>query len=168
MKKINNYWTDENNNIWNADIYTKKEAQEYSESLINCSDCSDCSDCRGCRDCRYCSDCYDCHGCNDCHGSSYCRDCSDCYDCSGCSYCRGCRGYNINPQKYTTPQIGRRKSNTTIYWVGSNVQVVCGCFRGDIDAWKAAIKETHKDNDKHLKDYLKQVEIVKKIIELNA
>ena len=42
MKKINNYWVDENNNRWSTSSHTKKQAQEKSESLINCRDCSDC------------------------------------------------------------------------------------------------------------------------------
>ena len=40
MEKINNYWVDENNNRWNASNNTEKQAQEKSESLINCRDCS--------------------------------------------------------------------------------------------------------------------------------
>ena len=37
-KKINDYWIDENNNSWDASDYTEEQAQEKSESLVNCSD----------------------------------------------------------------------------------------------------------------------------------
>ena len=57
MKKLNNYWTDANNNKWNASIYSKDQALKQSASLVNCSDCSRCS---GCSDCSRCSGCYDC------------------------------------------------------------------------------------------------------------
>lgn len=147
MNKINNFYVDENNNRWDADIYTKKEAMTYSESLVNCHNCSDCSCCSDC------SDCSNCHNCRDC---SYCRNCSD------------CNNYETNPQRYVTPKIGSRKDNTTIYWTDDNVQVVCGCFRGNVDEWEAKIKETHKYNEKHLKDYLEQVEIVRKIMEMTS
>ena len=59
----NRYWTDENNNRWD---HTEKQAQEKSESLVNCYDCYNCSDCRYC---RYCSDCSDC-----CSNSRNCDD----------------------------------------------------------------------------------------------
>lgn len=146
MDKINNFYVDENNNRWDADIYTKSYAQKCSESLVYCHNCSDCSCCRNCSDC---------HNCHNCH---YCRDCSNCHNCSD---------FNINPQRYVTPKVGSRDDNTTIYWVGNDVQVVCGCFRGNVDEWEAKIKETHKYNEKHLKDYLEQVENIKKIMELS-
>ena len=137
MNKINNFYVDENNNRWDADIYTKSYAQTCSESLVNCHNCHNCG---------YCSDC---NGCSKCH------NCSD------------CNNYETNPQRYVTPKIGSRKDNTTIYWTDDNVQVVCGCFRGNVDEWEAKIKETHKYNEKHLKDYLEQVENIKKIMELS-
>ena len=125
MDKINNFYVDENNNRWDADIYTKSYAQKCSESLVYCHNCSDCSCCRNCSD------------------------------------------FNINPQRYVTPKVGSRDDNTTIYWVGNDVQVVCGCFRGNVDEWEAKIKETHKYNEKHLKEYLEQVEHINKIMELS-
>ena len=183
MNKINNFYVDKNNNRWDADIYTKKEAMTYSESLVNCSDCHNChncrncsycsychncSECRNCSDCSYCGNCSDCSNCGNCSYCSNCRDCSNCHNCRDCSNCHNCRDFNINPQRYVTPKVGSRDDNTTIYWVGNNVQVVCGCFRGNVDEWEAKIKETHKYNEKHLKDYLEQVEIVRKIMEMTS
>jgi hypothetical protein len=36
----------------------------------------------------------------------------DCSDCSGCSYCSD---YKTNTQRYITPKIGSRNSQTSIY-----------------------------------------------------
>lgn len=38
MKKVNNQWVDSNNNSWNCNINTRKQAEEKSKSLINCQD----------------------------------------------------------------------------------------------------------------------------------
>ena len=38
----NSKWIDDNNNSWDADIYTKEQAKSYSATLIDCSDCRDC------------------------------------------------------------------------------------------------------------------------------
>jgi hypothetical protein len=95
MTKIDGYWTDNNNNTWNCDVYTEGQAIKNSASLINCIDCIDCrgcGSCRGCRDCRGCGSCRGCRGCRGCIGCRDCIDCTGCGSCSGCSGCRGCRG----------------------------------------------------------------------------
>lgn len=48
------------------------------------------------------------------------------------------------------------------------MQVVCGCFRGDLDKFEKAVRETHKNNEKHLADYLKEIEKVKVLFEIGA
>lgn len=161
MNKINNFYVDENNNRWDADIYTKSDAQTCSESLVSCHNCRDC------HNCSYCRDCHNCHYCRNCSDCRNCSNCSNCHNCRNCYYCHNCSDFNINPQRYVTPKVGSRDDNTTIYWVGNDVQVVCGCFCGNVDEWEAKIKETHKYNEKHLKDYLEQVENIKKIMELS-
>ncbi len=150
MKQVNNYWVDENNNNkWNCDYYTKERAQKLSKTLNNCSDCSDCSYCRNCRNCSDCSDC------------SYCRNCRNCSDCRNCS---GCSGFQTNPQRYTTPEIGSRYSQTTFYWLDKNkTQVVCGCFNGSVDLFKHKIILTHGEN-KFAKQYFKEIEKANKLI----
>jgi hypothetical protein len=134
MKLINNRWYDENNNSWNADIETEESSLKKSKSLIYCSDCSDCS---------YCSDC---------------RGCSD------CSYCRGCSGIKSNPQRYVTPKIGSRNSQTSIYWTTKDdAQIICGCWRGNIADFKKRVKEVHAKTE-HLNPYLKQIKIFKMLV----
>lgn len=152
MKKINNRWYDENNNSWSALFETEESSFLKSKSLSNC---------------RYCSDCSDCSYCSDCSGCSNCSDCSDCSNCSGCSGCGGCGGCSeikSNPQRYITPKIGSRNSQTSIYWTNKdNVQIICGCWRGDIEAFEARVREVHKDNEYAI-DYLKQIEIFKMLV----
>ncbi len=44
--------------------------------------------------------------------------------------------------------LGREYRATTIYKSGNNnIEVVCGCFQGTIDEFKAKIIETHGDNN---------------------
>ena len=152
MKLINNRWYDENNNSWSAYIETKESSLKKSKSLRGCSYCSDCSDCRGCWDCSYCSDC------------SYCWDCRGCSYCNYCSYCSYCSGIKSNPQRYTTPKIGSRNSQTSIYWTNKDdVQIICGCWRGNIEDFEKRVKEVHEKTE-HLQPYLKQIKIFKMLI----
>jgi hypothetical protein len=184
MKLINNRWVDDNNNSWDADFESEESSILKSKSLSYCSycsdcsgcsgcsycrDCRDCSDCSGCSYCRDCSDCSDCSYCRDCSDCSYCRDCRDCSDCSGCSYCRDCSGCSYcrdcseiksNPQRYVTPRIGSRNSQTSIYWTSKeDIQIICGCWRGNIQEFEKRVKEVH--TGKYLTDYMNQIKIFK-------
>jgi len=165
MKKVNNYWVDENNNRWDVNIYTETQAKKNSASLINCSDCSDCSrcfrcsDCSDCFDCSRCFRCSDCSDCSDCSRCFRCSDCSDCFDCfrcfrcsdcSDCSDCSRCSDYKHNPQRLTSGLIGSRKSTTTIYWTNENdTQVICGCLKTDIGGFEKRIKEVYPSGQYH-------------------
>ena len=51
MKKENGFWIDPNNNKWNCDTHTKKQAQEKSKTMVRCSSCSRCSRCSNCSNC---------------------------------------------------------------------------------------------------------------------
>lgn len=86
--------------------------------------------------------------------------------CSGCRDCSYCNAYQINPMRYTTGKIGSRKDNTTFYYLDGNLQVVCGCFRGDLEKFKEAVLTTHKDNEEYRNEYLKEIEKVKALFEL--
>ena len=155
MKKINNRWVDENNNTWNAETETEESALKKSQSLINCSYCSDCS---------RCSDCSDCLGCSYCSDCSRCSDCSHCLYCSRCLGCSDCSDYKETPQRYVTPKIGSRNSNTTIYWTSrKDVQIVCGCWKGNIAEFEKRVVEVHSTTE-HLQSYLKQIEIFKYLV----
>lgn len=133
MKKINNYWVDENNNKWSCSLYTEEQA------IKNCSSCIDCHDCM---------DCYGCHGCR---------------DCSGCHGCHGCSDYTHNPNRYAQKGLGANWNNTCIYWdkEQTNIQVVCGCFRGSIEEFKKAVINKYSKNH----DYIKYANIALKIME---
>lgn len=48
------------------------------------------------------------------------------------------------------------------------VQVICGCFIGDLEDFEKAVLETHKDNDLYREQYLKEIEKVKVLFELEV
>ena len=164
MKHENGYWIDENGNRWND--CDKERAKELSSSMINCHDCCNCSYCRGCYDCCNCSYCRYCRGCYDC------RDCRGCRGCRGCYDCRGCRGYKIRPMQYVTSEIGSRNDNTIFYYgetdIGMSLQIVCGCFRGNLEVFEQAVLETHANNDIYREQYLKEIKKVKALFELEV
>jgi|GEM_PF-3294948 len=171
MILINNKWTDKNENYWSANIYTEEEARIKSESLLNCTRCYNCSDCSDCSGCSYCTDCT---GCTRCSWCTRCYNCSDCSDCSGCSYCTDCTGctrcscctdFHSNPQRFTSRKIGSRKSQTTVYWTDEKTLVVCGCFRGDLEAFKREVLKTHENNELYKKEYLNLISLIEKLIE---
>lgn len=140
----------------------------YCSRCISCCDCINCRNCTDCYYCRYCRDCTDCHDCRYCSRGSHCSYCSDCRGCSHCSYCRYCRDYKNNPLQYTTKKIGSRNESTNFYYDGdSNIQVVCGCFRGNLDQFEQAVLKTHANNEKYKNQYLKEIEKVKVLFELN-
>ena len=100
-----------------------------------------------------------------------CTECTDCDNCYNCNYCYNCDNFKINPQIYKTKRIGSRKSQTIFYYgktdKGMEVQVVCGCFKGNLEEFKNAVLETHKNNDKYLEQYLSEISKVKVLFELN-
>ena len=152
MRQINGYWVDANSNRWACSYYTAEQAEEYSATLINCLDCRNCQDCQDCQDCR---DCW------------YCRNCWNCWYCRNCWNCRGCgdcKNYQDNPQRYVTPCIGSRNDNTTIYWLDGNVQVVCGCFRGNLDEFETRVREVHGDSE-HGRAYMAEIAKVRALMQ---
>jgi hypothetical protein len=85
-------------------------------------------------------------------------------NCSGCSDCRGCSEIKTNPQRYTTPKIGSRNSQTSIYWTNKDdIQIICGCWIGNIKDFEKRVKEVHAKT-KHLKPYLAQIKIFKMLV----
>jgi hypothetical protein len=154
IKETETTWVDSNNNSWSKLIYTKEQAEKYSVTLINCSGCRGCS---YCRDCSGCSDCSDCSGCRGC---SYCRDCRDC---RGCRDCSGCSGFKNNPERIVSPVMGSRKSQTAVYWVADDIQVVCGCFRGGLVKFREQVIATHGNNE-HGVAYLAWIDRVERYI----
>lgn len=177
------YFIDENNNKWDIAKYSKRDAIRLSTTLFcctgckncrdcfSCSYCTDCASCSGCSGCVNCSSCFYCTYCTDCVNCSHCFNCRDCYrclycsscsKCIDCSYCRYCSDYKEQPMIYKTKKIGSRNANTTFYYDGkNNIQVVCGCFRGNLKQFEEAVLETHKNNSTFKEQYLKEIEKVK-------
>lgn len=93
---------------------------------------------------------------------SSCENCINCSDCSSCRYCRycsSCKNYKSNPQRYLTSNIGSRNAQTAIYWIDENIQIICGCFKGDLKQFEERVKSVH--TGKFLEQYLKEIEIFK-------
>lgn len=150
----------------------------------NCDNCHNCHDCNDCNDCCYCRNCHNCRNCNNCRNCINCINCINCYYCyycrccyycdycHDCHYCHNCHDYKQNPQRYTTKEIGSRNDQTTFYYgeteKGMEVQIICGCFRGNLEDFEKAVLETHKDNDLYRKQYLKEIEKVKVLFELEV
>ena len=94
-------------------------------------------------------------------------DCRYCIDCSYCSDCSDCSDYKTNPQRFVTKKIGSRNDNTSFYWTNNtDLHVVCGCFRGDLEEFELKVKEVHS-NTIHLNSYLKEIEKVKFLLSFN-
>jgi hypothetical protein len=86
-------------------------------------------------------------------------------NCNNCNNCNNCRNYNENPQRIISQKIGSRSSQTTIYWNDStNIQVICGCFRGNLEQFKEKVKQVH-GNNKYAREYFNFIEKVKQFIE---
>ena len=144
MKKVDERWVDSNNNSWNCNTNTKKQAEEKSKSLINCWNCWNCRDCWNCWNCWNCRDCWNCWNCRDCWS---CWNCWNCRNCRGCQDCQDCQDFKSNPFRIFFQDIGSRNSETKIYWdCFGDTQVICGCFNGNISRFIKAISNTHKDN----------------------
>lgn len=150
MKNINGYWVDENNNRWDADLYTEEQAAKLSQTMI---------------DCKYCKNCLDCNGCTNC------LDCKCCTNCLDCKSCKSCKEYDSPPMTYITGTIGTRKDQTIFYYgdtkSGKSLQVICGCFRGNLEEFAQAVEKTHGDNE-YGKQYKKEIEKVKILFELEV
>lgn len=176
MQQINGYWVDVANNRWDCRYCTVEQAEEYSATLINCSNCDECHNClscRYCRDCEHCWSCTYCHNCQDCENCRGCQNCDDCHncrycrgcrDCQNCRYCQDCKNYQDNPQRYVTPCIGSRRDRTTIYWLDGDVQVICGCFRGNLDEFEDRVRDVHGDN-KHGRAYMTEISKVRALMQ---
>ncbi len=55
--------------------------------------------------------------------------------------------------------MGSRKSKTTCYWDDKKEQIVCGCFAGTMEEFKAKVRKEHGDND-YARGYFKWIESV--------
>lgn len=156
MNQDDKYWLGDNGNRWSKSTFSKAEAIAADKSCTDCTDCTDCILCTDCTECTRCTDCFRCTGCTDCFRCTgcfrctecaRCTECTECTECTGCTGCTECTGFLMNPSRYGRTGLGADWSNTCVYWSGDKVQVVCGCFTGDISEFKAAV--TKKYGDKH-------------------
>lgn len=56
--------------------------------------------------------------------------------------------------------FGSANRTTTVYTTKIGIEIICGCFRGDLKAFIAKVKETHGDS-KFGREYMAMVEIIK-------
>jgi len=56
--------------------------------------------------------------------------------------------------KKTPKELFHKKNDST------NIQVICGCFKGNLEQFEEKVKETHKGNQ-YERDYLLFIEKVK-------
>ena len=150
-------------------------------NCISCASCDSCTDCKYCVDCGRCIDCDNCKMCVRCDRSvsstactdcDHCHSCEDCDDCDTCRYCTkcnhckhcySCSNFDRDPQRIVGPIMGSRDDTPTVYWLNvGKEQCVVGCFRGDLNELEKKVKYTHKNNPKHLNDYLQWIEKVRK------
>ena len=59
---------------------------------------------------------------------------------------------NLDKRYIQVACIGSAKRMTTYCF--DDDKIWCGCFTGTLAEFEAQVKETHKDNEKHLKEYL--------------
>ena len=63
--------------------------------------------------------------------------------------------------KYAVP-------HTLFYYDGMLLQVVCGCFRGDLKEFETMVLKTHANNEVYRNQYLKEIAKVKTLFELEV
>jgi len=68
--------------------------------------------------------------------------------------------------RFLGPKMGSRNDQTIAYWTSDkDVQIMCGCFIGNLEEFEKRIKETYDNENKHKKQYDEYIEIIKYLIE---
>ena len=66
---------------------------------------------------------------------------------------------------YRTAEIGSRNGQTTFFYGetknGMSLQIVCGCFRGNLEEFEKKVLETHENNEVYRNQYLEEIRKVK-------
>lgn len=58
--------------------------------------------------------------------------------------------------------MGSRNDTPQVYWITSGEeQCIVGCFKGTLSELEKAVRETHRDNPKHLRNYLRFIGLVR-------
>jgi hypothetical protein len=59
--------------------------------------------------------------------------------------------------------MGSHNAQTTTYWWADKTLVVCGCWHGTVDEFKARVKSVHGENE-HGQTYAKYINRVEMLI----
>ena len=95
-----------------------------------------------------------------------CYYCTNCTNCTNCTYCSN---FEKNPNRYIGNKIGSRKAQTVVYWLKDNIQVVCGCFKGNLIEFENRINEVYRGkNEQYYNEYMQYINIVKTIIQMEG
>jgi hypothetical protein len=68
---------------------------------------------------------------------------------------------NLDKRYIQVACIGSAKRMTT-YCFDDDI-IWCGCFKGNLEEFEAQVKETHKDNEQYLKEYLGFINYIKSL-----
>ncbi len=71
-------------------------------------------------------------------------------------------GANLDKRYIQISCIGSAKRMTT-YCFDDNV-IWCGCFKGSLQDFESKVNETHKNNERYLKEYLGAINYIKSLI----
>ena len=62
--------------------------------------------------------------------------------------------------------IGSREAQTVVYALGDNIQVVCGCYRGNLVEFRERVTEVYGGTDEiHYNNYMRFIEFAETYIE---
>jgi Pentapeptide repeats (8 copies) len=75
-------------------------------------------------------------------------------------------GANLNKKYLQVTCIGSRKGTTT-YCFDDDV-IWCGCFTGTLEEFECRVKDTHANNQQHLKEYLGFISYVNSLKEVKT
>lgn len=162
--KKSEYWSI-GGNFWTKSRYSYAQALGMAMTMVKsreCFDCRDCKNCYRCFSCRGCVNCASLTNCSDCEQCGYCNDSSNLWKCEHCERCHGCKrcyqafgisGFEDNPERIVSNRIGSRHEQTSVYWLGSQTQVVCGCFRGTLSEFKERVRVVYPSGTKYRRQY---------------
>jgi uncharacterized protein YjbI with pentapeptide repeats len=73
------------------------------------------------------------------------------------------RNADLNKRFIQISCIGSCKRMTT-YCFDDDI-IWCGCFKGSLESFETKVKETHKNNERYLKEYLGAINYIKSLIQ---
>jgi hypothetical protein len=59
-------------------------------------------------------------------------------------------------------KIGSRKQQTTVYFLEDKIQVICGCYRGNLIEFQNKVSDVYKNtNEQYYSEYMSFIKKVK-------